>query len=110
MHALEELPSDTEAAAPPVDYADPAHPLIRVSLSERGAALAEGIADLGNLLTPLPGGGGELAFRCPSSELAHYSRLLAGFGATATVREPEALRLMLKQLGREVLESSARQR
>ncbi len=85
MSALAELPSDTEMAPPPVEYAEPAHPLIWVTLSARGAALAEGIADLGNHLAQLPGGGVPLS----ALELAYYSRLLAGFGATAIVRGPK---------------------
>ena len=103
MAALVALPAGAEAAPSPVDYADPAHPLIRVTLSARGAALAEGIADLGKHVTRLPESGAVLAFRCPPSELAYYSRLLAGFGAEATVHEPAALRTLLQQLGRELL-------
>ncbi len=103
LTALAALPSDHEEPPAALDYADATHPLIRVTLSARGASLAEGIADLAKHLARLPKGGAELTFRCPPSELAYYSRMLAGFGAAATVHEPEALRGMLKQLGRELL-------
>jgi predicted DNA-binding transcriptional regulator YafY len=90
---------------PPVDYHAPAHPLVRVTLTARGVALAEGIADLARHLRD-----GHLSFRCPPSELAYYSRLLAGFGAEACVHEPAELRQRLAVLGRELLNSNDAER
>lgn len=90
---------------PPVDYHDPAHPLVRATLTARGLALAEGIPDLARHLHE-----GQLSFRCPPSELAYYSRLLAGFGAEACAHEPPELRQRLAALGRALLNSNDAER
>jgi len=103
VEALEPLPEWTETppATTPYDHAD--HPVIRASVTPRGAALLEGQPDLAGHVTLQPDGTGRLELRCPPSELDYYARLLAPIVADVEVTEPAALRERLLVIGQELL-------
>jgi len=90
------------AAAPAYD--DPAHPEVRATLTARGLAYGEAELEQAGSLERLPGGGAELRFRCPPSELDWYARFFASLGEELQVHAPEELRARLGALGRRLVE------
>ena len=99
--AADDLP-DCPPPAPPYD--DASHPLVAVTLTPTGAARIESEPHLGQILLRHADGSASLAFRCPPSELAYYTRLFAMLGRDAVVREPPELRAAIFQWGQQIAE------
>lgn len=85
-------------------YDHPSHPEIRARLTPRGADLVEADIHISRMVRRIPGEGGELIMRCPPGELNWYARYFAGLGNEVEVIAPEALRVLMAQLGRNLVE------
>jgi hypothetical protein len=106
------------AAPPTSDYDGFAHPQVHVTLTARGAALAEGEPDLDLPIERGADGAAELRLCCPPGELDGYARFLGEAGRTSLgaevqvemevdVRAPPELRAGLRQLGQLLAERYA---
>lgn len=89
-------------------YGHESHPEIRVRLTPRGADQIESEPHAGQYVRRSPGGGGELALRCPPSELDWYARLFASLGSEGEVLAPPELREKMLELGKKLVERYAK--
>ena len=87
----------------PPGYHDPAHPLVRVKLTRRGARKVQREPHLGSSID-VTLDEQILEFRCPPSELDWYAIYFGGMGADALVMEPEELRSRIKGRASALLE------
>ena len=84
-------------------YDAPEHPEIRVALTPRGVAWLESEPDIGGQIQRQPDGSGDLALRCPPSEMDYFARLFARFGSEVEVHAPPELRHRLLRLGQQLV-------
>jgi predicted DNA-binding transcriptional regulator YafY len=80
-------------------YEHISHPLVIVKLTPFGVAQVERNRYLGQRISILEGGSGELEFRCPPEELEWYTRYFASLGKEVQVRAPDELRRRMRRLG-----------
>ena len=80
-------------------YEHISHPQVSVRLTPLGVAQMESNRYLGQRISILEDGSGELVFRCPPDELDWYARYFASLGKEVQVRAPEELRRRLRRLG-----------
>jgi predicted DNA-binding transcriptional regulator YafY len=85
-------------------YEHVSHPQAIVKLTPLGVAQIERNRYLGQRISILEDGSGELEFRCPPDELDWYTRYFASLGKEVQVRAPEELRRRMCRLGEFLVE------